>query len=335
MRELISELQGIYKEVRSFIDCLNAPEILEPLDAIEQSAIEVGKAWSRSWLGYQSSVYFHGLEAPPAGANFSSEWGFESTHSKGTSGHWEEFSEDAIKTEIRRRARNADTAKAQEASDKGRQFFEQKRDDVISILQTAKGARGDPFLDKLPEETEQIKAFSSHDFIIALRPSGQLGSRDSLAITQGLWTPPHISVLAEVAGMRAPTNTCESLARLVRRAFSHLERTEKRLAKAERIGTDVFIGHGRSKEWKELKDFISERMRLPWDEFNRIPVAGIANTVRLSTMLDAAAIAFIVLKGEDERADRTMQARMNVVHEAGLFRRKKLRAAVWSRVRLR
>jgi predicted nucleotide-binding protein len=89
--------------------------------------------------------------------------------------------------------------------------------------------------------------------------------------------------------------------------------------KADRIGTNVFIGHGRSKEWKDLKDFISERTRLPWDEFNRVPVAGIPNTVRLSTMLDAAAIAFLVMTAEDEKADGTMQARMNVVHEAGLF----------------
>ena len=60
-------------------------------------------------------------------------------------------------------------------------------------------------------------------------------------------------------------------------------------------------------------------MRLPWDEFNRVPVAGIPNTVRLSTMLDAAAIAFLVLTGEDEMADERVQARMNVIHEAGLL----------------
>jgi hypothetical protein len=125
--------------------------------------------------------------------------------------------------------------------------------------------------------------------------------------------------LADIISMKGPKVACESLATIVRRAFSHLERIEKRLAKAERIGTNVFIGHGRSKEWKELKDFIQERARLPWDEFNRIPVAGIPNTVRLSAMLDAAAIAFLVLTAEDETADGKMKARMNVVHEAGLF----------------
>jgi predicted nucleotide-binding protein len=40
---------------------------------------------------------------------------------------------------------------------------------------------------------------------------------------------------------------------------------------------------------------------------------------RLSAMLDAAAIAFLELTAGDERADGKMQARMNVVHEAGLF----------------
>ncbi|MBV8227937.1 MAG: nucleotide-binding protein [Verrucomicrobia bacterium] len=39
----------------------------------------------------------------------------------------------------------------------------------------------------------------------------------------------------------------------------------------------------------------------------------------MSPRLDAAGIAFLVLTAEDETADGKMQARMNVVHEAGLF----------------
>jgi len=85
------------------------------------------------------------------------------------------------------------------------------------------------------------------------------------------------------------------------------------------IGTKVFIGHGRSHLWKDLKDFIQDRLDLPWDEFNRVPVAGIHHVERLSQMLDDAAIAFIVLTAEDEQKDGKMQARMNVIHETGLF----------------
>jgi len=86
-----------------------------------------------------------------------------------------------------------------------------------------------------------------------------------------------------------------------------------------RIGTNVFIGHGRSAVWRDLKDFVKDRLRLPYDEFNRIPVAGITNIGRLSEMLDAAACAFMIMTAEDEQADGTVQARMNVIHEVGLF----------------
>jgi predicted nucleotide-binding protein len=86
-----------------------------------------------------------------------------------------------------------------------------------------------------------------------------------------------------------------------------------------RVGTNVFIGHGRSNCWKDLKDFIQDRLNLPWDEFNRVPVAGTTNIARLSEMLDAAAIGFVVMTAEDEQFDGQLRARMNVIHEAGLF----------------
>ena len=71
--------------------------------------------------------------------------------------------------------------------------------------------------------------------------------------------------------------------------------------------------------WRELKDFIQDRLHLPWDEFNRIPVAGVTNIARLSEMLNAATIAFLIMTGEDEQSDGKFHARMNVIHEAGLF----------------
>jgi hypothetical protein len=308
MSELVSELRAIFEELQSTAQRLENPILLKPVDALEKSANEVGKAWGHSWLGYQSRVYYAGLQPPPAGAHFSSEWGFKELYTMGTSGDWQEFPEDVVEAEIRHRAGDPDPSKAQAESDRVRKLFQQKRDDVISILRTARSKHDDPFLDKLLEEAEQARAFTAGEFIEYMRPSGQMVSRDMIAISQGLWTPPHVSILAEVLAISAPKAACESLANIARRAFSHLERMEKKRAKADRIGTNVFIGHGRSKEWKDLKDFISDRMRLPWDEFNRVAVAGIPNTIRLSTMLDAAAIAFMVLTAEDERADGKLHA---------------------------
>jgi hypothetical protein len=81
----------------------------------------------------------------------------------------------------------------------------------------------------------------------------------------------------------------------------------------------IFIGHGHSWVWRDLKDFIVERLGLPYDEFNAQSVAGLPNVKRLSQMLNDAAFAFLVMTAEDERADGGMQARMNVIHEVGLF----------------
>jgi predicted nucleotide-binding protein len=58
---------------------------------------------------------------------------------------------------------------------------------------------------------------------------------------------------------------------------------------------------------------------LPYDEFNRVSTAGIATTQRLNEMLTSAAFAFLLLTAEDETSDGKQQARMNVIHELGLF----------------
>jgi predicted nucleotide-binding protein len=71
--------------------------------------------------------------------------------------------------------------------------------------------------------------------------------------------------------------------------------------------------------WRELKTFIEDRLHLPVDEFNSMPIAGITTTERLSELLDAAVAAFLVMTAEDEQVDGKMRARENVVHEVGLF----------------
>lgn len=87
-------------------------------------------------------------------------------------------------------------------------------------------------------------------------------------------------------------------------------------------GQRVFIGHGRSPLWRVLKDFVQDRLRLPWDEFNREVVAGLGTSERLQAMLNSASFAFLVLTAEDEHADATVHARPNVIHEVGLFQGK-------------
>ena len=80
-----------------------------------------------------------------------------------------------------------------------------------------------------------------------------------------------------------------------------------------------FIGHGGSPEWRKLKDFLENTLKLPYEEFNRIPQAGKITSVRLKEMLESCCMAFLIMTGEDEHIDGTLHARSNVIHEIGLF----------------
>lgn len=84
----------------------------------------------------------------------------------------------------------------------------------------------------------------------------------------------------------------------------------------------IFIGHGASLVWRELKDFIEDTLKLSHEEFNRIPVAGIPTSARLKEMLEGSCMAFLIMTGEDEQADGSLRARDNVIHEIGLFQGK-------------
>lgn len=88
------------------------------------------------------------------------------------------------------------------------------------------------------------------------------------------------------------------------------------------LGHKIFIGHGRSLVWLQLKDFLRETFALPCDEFNVEPAAGLSTTERLQAMLDQAGFAFVVMTAEERHADALVYARPNVIHESGLFQGK-------------
>ena len=104
MSNLVAELRTIHEELTSITQVFDKPKILKQLGSLEDSANEIGKAWGHSWFGYQSRVYYTELQPPPPGAHFSSEWGFQNAAGMGSRGEWEEFPQDVVEAEIRRRA---------------------------------------------------------------------------------------------------------------------------------------------------------------------------------------------------------------------------------------
>lgn len=239
---------------------------------------------------------------------------------KDTVGDWREYRFDDVVSAIRQHAGDPDTKEQEERSSSAKEGFDEAQSRVLSLLSSILDKRkDDKYLQDITGKAEEMKIFGASDFIEAMRPNGQMMYRDMPAIQAGLHTPPHVSVLAQVHAIRYPFTSCDELSKLSRRAASHIQNVEKHKAQSERIGTNVFIGHGRSSVWKDLKVFIQDRLHLPWDEFNRVPIAGFTNIARLSQMLDEAAIAFLIMTAEDEQADGKQNARQNVIHEAGLF----------------
>lgn len=103
--------------------------------------------------------------------------------------------------------------------------------------------------------------------------------------------------------------------------LAHLNEVPAKSLGAAKAQT-IFIGHGRSPVWREFKDFLQDRLHLPWEEFNRESVAGIATTERLDHLLSVSTFAFLIMTAEDEHTDQTRHARLNVIHEVGLFQGK-------------
>jgi len=319
--EAHEELFGIAKELETAAALGEANDITKPLEVLEKAVNQVKRASSGSWLGYHSRVYYEGLSPAPPGARFSQEWGLKDLpdSSLGSRGHWREFDPEEVRAYIFQLAGDPDLENAQEAARAANSNFDDQKGEIESILQGELDHKNNSFLAKLKDDLDRLRPLSAGEIAEIWRPKGEIITRDITALGQGWKVPPHVDVLATVTSLRHSFEICKSATQISRKAASHLERRKRSDARTGRIGTNVFIGHGRSPLWRELKDFIQDRLQLPWDEFNRVPVAGITNTTRLSEMLDAAAIALLVMTAEDEMADGTTEARMNVVHEAGLF----------------
>ena len=81
----------------------------------------------------------------------------------------------------------------------------------------------------------------------------------------------------------------------------------------------VFIGHGRSPAWRDLKDHLQDKHGFKIVAYETGARAG--HTIRdiLQEMVIKSSFALLVFTGEDEQVDGQLRARQNVVHEAGLF----------------
>ena len=222
--KVFEELFEVAKKLDVAATLSDSEELAKPLQALAEAAHEVGRAFSGSWLGYQSRVYYQGLVPPPPGANFSQEWGLDDVSyvGLGSRGEWREYQFDQVVTVIRQRAGNPDLTPAKNAAEQAASAFDAQKSEIISILHEAIEERPDSFLSKLKNDIDQLAPLSLMGVAERWRPKGQIMTRDTLAMGQGAQIPPHVHVGAEVASLRQTFGICKAAAEIARKAASTL-----------------------------------------------------------------------------------------------------------------
>lgn len=297
----------------------------EPLHGIIQSMSDgiraVSRATSNSWLGYHANVYYKNFEIPAANDHFDPSWGLrEVMFDSGTSRNWREFDFDSVQNEILRIAKNPNLNLLEARSSEVVRIFNSRKSKLIAMLSVAFEKNKSDQIEDLREKTKKLNPLLiEEDLVSAAMPSGSFMSRDELAISQKIRTPPHITIMCKIASLRSAFTQIGELGDIAEASANYLREKFAQAKTGILANGTIFIGHGRSHDWRELSAFIGDRLKLKWDEFNREPTAGLSIKERLENMLKQANFAFLIMTAEDEHSDSTMHARENVIHEIGLF----------------
>jgi len=95
--------------------------------------------------------------------------------------------------------------------------------------------------------------------------------------------------------------------------------SQEDIEKKKNAAFRIFIGHGRSPLWRDLRDHLHDKHGYAVETFETEARAGHHVTEILDQLGESAAFAIMVMTGENESAEGTLHARENVIHETGLF----------------
>lgn len=311
----------IVSSCRSISEEIDSGPLHDVIQRINEAVRLIGRASSRSWIGYQANVYYRGFRNPPPGDHFSSEWGFQDAFSNPTSDNWIEVSYEDVEEAVNELAGNPDLMPLKTRSAEAERAFRTYQSELIALLTVALEATRSEQIEELRGKAKELRSsLSANELASAEMPRRQVvTTRDSLALSQGLQPPPHVAISCKLEAMASPFHLIGELANVAEAASNYLRQKFAQANTGILSEGTVFIGHGRSPDWRELSSFIGDRLKLKWDEFNRESTAGLSIKERLENMLGQANFAFLIMTAEDEHSDSTLHARENVIHEIGLF----------------
>jgi predicted nucleotide-binding protein len=317
MDNLLDELVRAARRCERAANLFEKEPLRGQISRLMDACDDVGQAWSGSFIGYQATVYIQGLRPTRPGEFFNREWGPSESR-----GQWAEYLFEGVRQEIERQARSDSLERLNEAVTSAQSAFESRDGEIIPALDAILTARTDDTLKGMRNSIANLRSCGSaelfaHDWL----PGGQQMVRDPRALaSMALQVPHHMRYKAWLMERVSYGIQAGELAKLTKQVVKYLRYTMnlKGTTVAKTDGR-IFIGHGRSNAWRDLKDFLQDRLGLQWEEFNRESAAGFATKERLEALLDGSSFAFLVMTAEDEQTDGSIRARANVIHEVGLF----------------
>lgn len=321
MDDLVDDLTRVARRCERAARKFREGRVAELRERIQEQIKAAHRAWSGSWVGYHARIYIDDFSPARPDERFDSEWGFTQAIGNTTHGRWAIMDEQGVQQELLKRANVSDTDLnfLRDTAARGETILASARSEMLPSLDAALALNEDSVLRRIRDNAQKASPVLERDIMRANMPE-QVASRDSPAVSEGIRVPPHLQLEARVLAQVSVGMQLDELAGHARYLTTYIQKRWKMAGKSvAKTDGKIFIGHGRSAVWRELKDFVQDRLNLTADEFNGQPTAGLSTKERLETMLDDAVLALLVMTAEDERADGTKVARANVIHEAGLF----------------
>jgi hypothetical protein len=189
----VAELRAALEAVReSTAEQINAG-LTDLGKRLRDATRKVGDSSSGSWVGWHSRMYFKGYAEPSAENSWNSEWGGVYGPQEG----WVDRTQGEVQEAIERRA-NVTLAELAHVADDVRGQCEPLRQEVLTVLSPICDLAGLEKEAGLLGKIEQIKWITPPDQYVRAMAPGQMMSRDSGAINQGMQSPLHVNVEAAI-----------------------------------------------------------------------------------------------------------------------------------------
>lgn len=315
---LIGRLRDLEAECLRLAIVDVATELLPIKATYEERLQQLEKSHSRSWFGDHATTYYSGFQPPPGSRTFDVEWGFIPGFNGSRNRGWETYSREELREFVFRGIGEQIFYEFHNLAEQITGKFSIVRDQAIDVLEVLAGLIKSSAVSRYKAKLEELKPYEVADYINGCLRSAPNMTRNSEEIAKGSNVPVHVQYQAAIQSLQVTKRRTNELAAILRNVIEAMSLHEPSSASANG-GSAVFIGHGRSEQWRVLKDFVKERLGLPHEEFNRVPTAGIGTQERLTEMLERCGFALLVLTAEDLHNNGSLHARENVIHEAGLF----------------